>query len=353
MRDGTTTGAARQGPALLAGLLRCGRCGRKLFVAYSGKSGRVPRYACNGGRTNRGSASCQSLGGAVVDRAVAEQVLDAVQPAGIEAALNAIEHEKQAVDEKRRSLELTLEKSRYEVSRARRQYDAVDPDNRLVAGELEARWNDAMLNVTDLEEQLAKAQAALFTVTEDQKRNLLSLGTNLRALWSHPSTSDDLRKRLLRSVLQEIVINDSEPEEETADIFHIMQLHWKGGVHTQLKVRRNRKGHTRIRTEQTAKDLIRELSKVCSDRAIAAILNRVGLRTGAGKSWRVHSVYNTRYYYRLPNDRNSGDWLTIEQTAKALGVSHTVIRRLIREKTLPASQVIETTPWIVRRDDLR
>ncbi|MCP3997253.1 MAG: recombinase family protein [bacterium] len=346
-QEGTTRGAAKRGPALLAGLLRCGRCGRRLYVAYSGTGGRVPRYACNGGRTDRGHATCLSLGGVSIERGVVDQVLEAIQPAGIEAALTALEHQSEARLEKRRSLELALEKARYEVRRARRQYDAVDPDNRLVAGELEVRWNDALSSVSRIEEELAVVDASCSELTQEAKERLLQLGSDLPALWRHPSASNELKKRILRTVLHEIVIDNDEDQRR-----HILQLHWQGGVHTELRVRFNGTGQRRVRTKKTAIELIRELSKVCSDQAIAATLNRLGFRTGGGKTWRVHSVQHTRYYYRLRNFRNSSEWLTVEQASKQLGVSHTVIRRLIREGTLPATQVVETTPWVINRKKL-
>lgn len=157
MRNSSGKGAVKTGPALLSGLLRCGHCGRKMFVAYSGKSGRTPRYACNGGRTNRGSANCQSLGGARVDQAITKVLLNAIEPSGILAALQAIENVESEQQDKRKSIELALEKSRYEVLRAERQYDRADPDNRLVAGELEARWNAALTHVAELEQQLCHA----------------------------------------------------------------------------------------------------------------------------------------------------------------------------------------------------
>ena len=151
----------------------------------------------------------------------------------------------------------------------------------------------------------------------------------------------------LRTVLHEIVIDTDEAHRE-----HVLHLHWQGGVHTQLRVPCNRPGHRRVRTERTALDLIRELSKVCRDAAIAATLNRLGYRTGGGQTWRVHSVQNTRHYYHFPHHRNDDTWLTIEQAAARLGVSHTVVKRLIRQETLPATQVVASTPWIINRQDL-
>jgi DNA invertase Pin-like site-specific DNA recombinase len=160
MREGSTPGAAKRGPALLAGLLRCGRCGRKLFIAYGGTGGRVPRYACHGGRTDRGHAACLSIGGVTIEAAVVAEVLQAVAPAGIDAALAAMKQVAQGHQERRQALELSLEKARYEARRQARQYDAVDPENRLVAGELEARWNEALVKVADLERELKDSNKA-------------------------------------------------------------------------------------------------------------------------------------------------------------------------------------------------
>ena len=347
MRDGDRKGAARSGPALLAGLLRCGHCGRKLWVAYGGTGGRVPRYACSGGRVNRGNASCQSLGGLRVDRAVSEAVLEAIGPAGIQASLEALEQVGREQQEKRQSLELALEKAHYQTQRAWRQYDGVDPENRLVADELEARWNGTLRHEAELEEQLTSLDKQRSQLTDNERQRLLELGSDLPAVWNHPAASDELKKRVLRTVLEEVVIADNEGGTE-----HVLYLHWKGGIHTELRVARNRPGKHRNTTETTALELIEALSKVCSDQTIAATLNRLGYRTGVGKTWRVHSVHNARYYYRLPNHHNSDSWLTVDQASQELGVSQTVIRRLIREKTLPAEQIVETAPWIIAHQDL-
>ena len=137
-------GALRRGEALLAGLLRCGHCGRKLHVAYSGTNGNTGRYHCQGGHFNHGGDRCISFGGMRIDRDVAAQVIERLQPLGIEAALAAQAVRSRAREDKRRQVELALEQARYEIGRARRQYDAVDPDNRLVAGELEKRWNERL-----------------------------------------------------------------------------------------------------------------------------------------------------------------------------------------------------------------
>jgi len=346
-REPTGKGAAKGGSALLAGLLRCGHCGRKLSVAYSGRGGRVPRYACNGGRENRGSASCQTLGASRVEGTVVSAVLEAVQPAGIQAALDVLNGIGKQNDEKRKSFELALEKARYQADRLRRQYDLVDPANRLVAGELEARWNKALRQVDEVEQQLSRCEEQHMELSDEDQRRLMDLGRDLPALWDDPAALPELKIRVLRTVLEEIVISD-----DAERLNHMMVVHWKGGVHTRLEAPRNAPGRKPNDTSKTALELIEELSKVCSDQTIASILNRLRYRTGAGKTWRVHSVHSARSYHRLTNYRNTGLWLTIEQASHELQVSHTVIRRLIHEGTLPATQIIATTPWIIERGSL-
>ena len=345
--QGNAGGAAKRGPALLSGLLRCGRCGRKLYVAYSGTTGRVPRYICHGGRVDRGSASCLTVGGLRVDRAVEAAVLDAIQPAGVSAAVEALERMRAEHDLSRQALTLALEKARYEAQRAQRQYDRVDPDNRLVAGELERRWNETLAQVAEAEARLATLEGQPPTLSEEQHHALRTLGDDLTTVWRHPAAPEALKKRILRTVLQEIMIHTTQEPPE-----HVLHLHWHGGVHTAVRVARNTAGkHGRV-TDRDVIEVIRELSKVCRDLTIAATLNRLGYRTGTGKTWRAHSVASVRYQYRLPNFSKGTDWLTRAQAAQHFGVSATVLKRLIGHGILPARQVVPSAPWIIQRTDL-
>jgi len=345
-----TQGAVKVGPALLVGLLRCGHCGRKMFVGYSGsrrKGVYPPRYTCHGGRDARGSAACQAFSGATIDRVVANVVLEAINPAGIGAAIQAMEMLETQDDERRRQQEMALEKARYEVDRVRRQYDEVDPANRLVAGELEARWNAALQRESELQQQMEGMHHERIELTDNDRMRLLELSQDVATVWQHPAATAAMKKRILRTVLHEITVRDDESKKN-----HLLVLHWKGGIHTELSVRRNGPGKKTNDTSKTALDLIEELSKVCSDQAIAATLNRLGYKTGGDKTWRKHSIRNARYIHRLKNYRNKDGWVTVQQAAQQLGVSHTVVRRLIREEILPANQLVATTPWIIDRADL-
>lgn len=346
--DGEGSGAAKVGAALLSGLLRCGRCGRKLQVAYSGNSGRVPRYVCKGDRGDRGSSACLTMGSLRVERAVVRSVLAAIQPAGIEAAVKMSDRAQDEDDAKRKALELALERARYEAGRARRQYDAVDPENRLVAGELEVRWNHALEQVAELEARVAAIGERPAALDDKQKSELMTLGEDVMALWDHPDAPVQLKKRILRTVLNEIVV-DSKPDSST----HRLVLHWAGGVHTELQVERNKSGQHRRSADRTVIDLVSELAKICPDKTIAAILNRLGYKTGQEKTWNASRVAGLRGYHEIAPFQKQDGWVSQEQAARELNVSNTVIKRLIRERVLPATQVVECAPWIIDRKDLQ
>ncbi|MGH8216994.1 MAG: recombinase family protein [Steroidobacteraceae bacterium] len=185
MKGRLVRGPARNGGALLAGLLRCGHCGRKLHVAYSGGNGESQRYACQGAMINHGTGRCISFGALKPERLLEAEILRRLEPLGIQAALEAIDREGQRTDEQISQKELALQQARFEVARARRQYDAVDPDNRLVAGELERRWNEALKHHNTVEEELKALRANQPKALDDAtRRTLLALGEDLPALWN-------------------------------------------------------------------------------------------------------------------------------------------------------------------------
>jgi hypothetical protein len=289
MRGNDTSGAAKSGPALLAGLLRCARCGRKLHVGYCGTGGRVPRYYCRDGHINHGTARCISFGGLRADEAVVAVVLEAVRPAGVEAALHAWQQALRQGDDKRRALELALEKASYEAERARRQYDAVGPENRLVAAELEARRERALSAVKDIEGRLSDHGAARGELGDGLRDRLLALGKDLKSAWAGGAAPVPLGKRILRTVLVEIMASAATDRSET-----VLRLPWAGGAHTELRVPRNAPGKHRHCTDRKVIDLVRELAKVCADAAVAATLNQLGYRTGRGKRWIVARVASLR-----------------------------------------------------------
>ena len=306
-------GSVRRGDALLAGLLRCGHCGRRLHVSYSGTHGYCVRYSCRGAHLNHGMRPCIAFGGVRVDAAVAAETLRLLSPLGVEAALEAVAMREGENAETRRHTELALTQARYEADLARRQYDAVDPANRLVAAELELRWNDRLADLHRQEERLAAMTAVRpDTPSPVEKDRLLALGADLETAWTHPGATAEARKRILRAAFEEIVVTLAEDRIE-------LLLHWRGGDHTRLSVARNRRGQHRWSSDAEVRDLIRGLARHQADGASAATLNRLGKRTGRGNPWTEARVRSFRSHHRIPAYR-SGEMaergeLTLEQAA--------------------------------------
>jgi len=280
-------GAVRRGELLLPGLLRCGHCGRKLHVSYSGKLG---RYSCYGARTNHGTARCISISGLSIDAAVSAEVLRVLKPLGIDAAVKAIECQTRETSAAQRQLELSLQQARYEATHARRQYDAVDPANRLVTSELERRWNEALQAVHRIEGEIAAIVSSKPPpLGERERQQLMQLGADLDLAWSHPAATAATRKRILRTTLNEIVVR-----REGAIIN--MVLHWQGGDHTalQVKLRLNAAGRHHWPPPEDTISLVRELARLMPDRQIARLLNRCGKPTGYGNGWTQERVRGFR-----------------------------------------------------------
>ena len=343
-------GAVRKGEALLGGLLRCGHCGRRLLVSYNGTKGDIGRYHCDATRSNPAAAPCISFGALRVDQAVGAEIVRMLQPLGVDAAVRAITDCEHQAGEKQRQLELALEQARYETARARRQYDAVDPDNRLVAGELERRWNAALAAVdvleTELETLVRQRPAA---VGAEERRRLLQMGADLEAAWHHPAVTAVTRKRLIRAVMREVVVRVED------DQIHLL-LHWQGGDHTRLTVRKNRRGQTRWAVEPETVGLIRTCARLMPDKAIAGMLNRTGKRTGRLNGWtqsRVRSFRNTHGIAVYVD----GEWaargeVTLTEAARMLDLSPMTVLRQIRAGIIPAEQYCKGAPWVIKRQDI-
>ena len=274
--------------------MRCARCGRRLHVAYSGKGGNTQRYLCPGEFGRSAAAKCIAFGGMRVDRSVAAEVLDRLQPLGIEAALSAAVAQNEQHRDKQQQMENTLEQARFEAKRAQRQYDAVDPDNRLVAEELERRWNDALLHLRDLEIDLVKLQAETPPPTSVPDRDrLMALGADLAQAWESSGVTPETRKRILRLMIREIIVDMTEDSLP-------MIIHWVGGDHTRLTVKKNKAGRTRWVIAGETLDLVRVLARQMPDQNIAAILNRSGRVTGKGLTWNRSRVCSLRSRNQIP-----------------------------------------------------
>jgi len=343
-------GSIRQGGALLSGLCRCARCGRKLQVSYGGLKSHSQRYACRGAFSERAEMSCISFGGMRIDRAIAREVLDRVQPLGIEAALTALTALDREQSDKRRQIENAIEQARFEAARAFRQYDAADPENRLVAADLERRWNERLVTLRALEEDLAKLDtAAKPGLSTGDRDRLMVLGKDLARAWDSPGVTIETRKKIVRMLIAEIIV-------DVTDRTITAIIHWHGGDHSRHEVKKNKVGQTRWATGADVIELVQVLARQMPDASIAAVLNRSGKVTGRGNGWSRTSVCSLRHQKQIPpyreGERAERGEATLDEAAASLSLSETTVRRLIGTGILPARQVCANAPWIVLHEDL-
>jgi len=348
MKGLMTAGGIRGGASVFAGILRCGQCGRKVLVHYSGLHSRSVRYSCSTNCRNDDGKRCLSFSANALERALLGQLLETVSPLGVEAALQAAEllaAEGHALREQR---QLELEQARYESERTRQQYNAVDPANRLVAGELERRWNEALQRVSDLEEGL-RAIVVEDSVSDEERQSLLALGEDLACVWDNPATSPEVKKRIARTLVKEIVVF-----EEGRGIKAI--VHWQGGEHSEVRVPRLTYRESASPTNQDTVEIIRTLARQMADRFIAQVLNRLKIPTAKGHTWNEARVCAIRNGYEIAvyrdGEREARGEIHMLEAARELGVERRVIGDLIKSGHLRASQACGRAPWVIRREDL-
>jgi len=341
------SGAAKRGMALLAGLLRCHRCGRKLMVAYTGNGPFVLRYACNRGRLDNGDRPCVSFAGLTLDETIATEVLRVVEPAAVEAAVLASKEESSQQDAALGALQRDLEAAKYSAHRAAKQYDATDPENRLVADELERRWNQALQKVQEIELRIQQ-QIQRRKVTPATSEEFANLARDLETVWNHPDSDARLKKRIVRALIEEVIV-DMDPEGGEI----VAVLHWKGGVHTEVRMPRRRRGHSRAHTPKEIVDAVNVLTRICSDDMIAGTLTRNGLFTGMGNRWTRERVVSLRSHHGIPcyseERRHAEGWLTLTEAAAQLGVSGITLRLAIERGEIDAVHPLTAGPWILNR----
>ena len=344
-------GAAKKGLGLLAGLLRCRKCGRKLMVSYTGQEHDKVRYLCRRGALDQGEAKCISFGGTAVDEAIAREVLRVLEPAAVEAAAQAAWQKTEKEDEVLRLLSLELQAARYEAERAQRQYDLADPENRLVAGELELRWNTTLNRVRETENRLEEARSRRNQMATPCQELFGDLRVDLRTVWEDSNTDIRLKKRIVRTLIEEVI---ADVEGSAGEV--ILIIHWKGGIHTEVRLRRRRRGQSNSDTPVETIQVVRMLALICDDQHIAGFLNRNGLRTGPGNRWTQGRVVSLRNYHGIPvyseEKRKSEGWMNLGEAAAYLNVASKTLRRAAERGVVPSRHPLGDGPWMFQRADL-
>ena len=344
-------GAAREGVALLQGIVRCGRCGRRMQVAYSGNNGQVPRYACVRAHQMHGTdTACQSLGALRLEKAVIAAFLEAITPAGVRASAEAIGELERDHHERLHGQQLAVERTEFEAGRAQRQFDACEPEHRLVARTLEARLEQTLAELAHERRKLAELEARRPEPLTDLERQALTrLIRDLPRIWTAETTTPRDRKELLRTLISEVIVTiKEEPRQAETEII------WEGGARTELTVPLVKRGSERNRTSEDTIELIRKLAAHTTDQQIAAILNKQGRRTGTGLVFNEPRVRSVRLKHGIPTappPDPASDLFTVAQAATELSVAETTIYRWLRAGLLPAEQTTAHAPWRIRLTD--
>lgn len=342
-------GPLREGAALLQGLARCGRCGRRLRVFYQGRHSTPGYYCANSQLCNGRGVWCLRVGGVRLDRAVSEAFLEAIGPAGLEAALEAEKLGTLQEQSALRQWQLQVQEARYQAERAERRYRAVEPENRLVARTLEADWERLLARLRLEEAELERRQQAqAVTLSEAQRDQIRAMATDLKRVWRAPTTTDRDRKELLQILIEEIRV-DVEPAQAKARL----SLRWKTGALSDLEVSLRVVRVPPLRTDEETVELVRRLAVHHPDAVIAGVLNRQGRRTATGERFTADRVANLRRYWKIPcyqppTTPPEGPLLSVAAAAKELGLAPSSLHRWIMDGFIGAEQLTPGAPWQIR-----
>jgi DNA invertase Pin-like site-specific DNA recombinase len=341
--------AVREGSALLQGLARCGNCGRSMHVTYHGQGKRsYPYYICNMAYRYFSENHCQSIGGRRIDQTVSDAFLEAISPASLNIHLKAIQQIQHQQDMALEQLQLQMERAQYEADRAFRQFDAVEPENRLVARTLEKQWNESLKRVEELKARIIERKKIFQDrLSKIEKEQMRRLAHNLPAIWNAPTTTDKDRKMLFRAAIQEAQLTKKDRDVT-------VKILWAGGAVTE-KIVHLPKVRSKRHTALDLVELVRQLAKKFTDDQIARILIRQGHKTATGLTFNALKVANLRRNYGIPRYRKpkgvQPKSYTAEQAAKVLHVSVPTVHNWLNSGFIKGEQVTKGAPWEISLTD--
>jgi len=343
------SGPAREGLALLQGLLLCGYCGRALTVRYRGNGGIYPIYECNWlRREGQATKNCLNFRCDLLDPVVTEEVLKALQPAELELALAAMQELERRDEAIMHQWQMRLQRAEYEAALAERRYQEVDPSNRLVAGTLERRWNDTLVQLEELKKQAAEFQRQeAHVATPEQREKILALARDLPRVWHAPTTQAKDRKRMLRLLIKDITVEKSPQQKQL-----LIHIRWQGGTSSDLSVQLLPNMADRMRYPVALVDRVRELAQRLSDAQIVDQLNQAALVSAVGKPFTVSMIKWIRHAYKIPAAQlKHPDELTVHQLAERFAVNPNVVYYWIEHGVIQARRLNSGAPyWITVRE---
>ena len=343
------SGSAREGLALLQGLLLCGHCGHALTVRYRSNGGICPTYQCNLlRREGLATKSCMVFRSDLLDGVIAEEVLKALKPADLELALATLQELESRDQSILRQWQMRLERAEYEAALAERRYQEVDPANRLVAGTLERRWNDTLVHLEDLKKEAAEfRRQEAHVATPEQKAKVMALAKDLPRLWHAPTTQSKDRKRMLRLLIKDITVE--KPADQKRLLAHIR---WQGGACSDVSIQLPLNIADRVRYPSAVVDKVRGLARHLPDTEIADELNRQGQVSAKGLAYTSKIIQWIRCRYRIPAaELKRPEELTVRQVAEKFGTSDQVVYYWIDHGVIRSRRLHSGMPhWITLSD---
>jgi DNA invertase Pin-like site-specific DNA recombinase len=351
-------GAPRKGVALLQGIAVCGCCGRRMSLRYTGPNGDYPVYCCRVDKSQRGSALCQEVRGLAVDDLVEGVLLDALAPDRIAIALAAVGELEEESRQLERQWTLRRERARYEAERARRQYDAVEPENRLVARSLERAWEEKLRALEIIEQEHARWRSEEpLAISEGDRAGLRSLGENLPRIWHAPTTLAAERKRILRFIIREVVLDQKRTQGEVW-----LKIIWQTGATSEHRLQRRVHTYRDYINIGRLRQRIMELNAAGKmDKEIAAILNHEGFVAARGCSFKGENVWLLRSRWNIPTVKINGTganpvrWpdgsFSIQGASAELGVTPQTVFDYLARGLLTGRQLAKGQPWQIDLSD--
>lgn len=347
-KDRLLPGPAREGLALLQGLLICADCGHKIYIRYTGNGGIYPMYQCTWRKRDGISHKhCINVSCRIIDEAMAERVAEILQPSEIKVAIRAFEELERRSGAIDKQWQLKIERADYEAQLAQRRYEEVDPSNRLVASTLEKRWNDSLVKLEAVRKQYDEHQKGegLSDIAR-RKSEILSLGKDLPRLWRSTTTKAKDKKRIMRLLIQDITVKKLQDERKVK-----LQIRWQGGATEEMNVHIPPKVSDKWRHSRETVQRVRGLAKTLTDSQIAKKLNAEGLKTNKGNQYTRSGISWIRYKHSIsgPNLKKP-DEITVKELAKKFDINAHVVYYWIDRNVVKARKTNSGAPWWIKLD---
>jgi Recombinase zinc beta ribbon domain/Recombinase/Phage antirepressor protein KilAC domain len=358
--DADRPGVARRGSALLQGIVLCGRCGRHMSLHYSGPRSEYPVYLCEADYRHAGQPRCQEVRATAVDDEVERLLLEALKPDQVALAIATLGELEQEVRQLERQWSLKRERARHEAERARRQYNAVEPENRLVARSLERQWEEKLRQAEEIDRAYERWRAEqTVSVSDADRSELETLAENVPQIWHAPTTTAADRKQILRILIRNVVLDQ---KRESGLVW--VKVIWQTGATSEHWIRRSVHSYGQHSTLNHLQQRIRELNAENKmDAEIAEILNQEGFLPARNKSFSSAGVYLLRKRWNIPtvkingSEENPERWpdgsYSVRGVAKLLGITEQTVFKWLHNGRLTGRQLAKGMPWQVKLSQKR